>query len=159
MSNSALNSTSNSSGSTEDWKVPGLPPLYHFGAMTGLGVVDSTGGLAVLGTASATVLDKGFVPGVSNSVAVEIEMGPVFAAGATAFWYSVHMRWDFRMDQDWTFYALGGLAGNDTPSSLGGHFEIWPRVGLGTIYAITPVVSLRAEVSHEFMGAGVCFPL
>jgi hypothetical protein len=40
----------------EDWKQTDLPPLYHFGALTGLGIVDSYGGLALLGTASITVL-------------------------------------------------------------------------------------------------------
>lgn len=143
----------------EDWKQTNLPPLYHFGALTGLGIIDSYGGLALLGTASMTVVDHGFIPEVSDSIAAEIEMGPVFVASHTAFWYSAHMRWDFRKDSDWTFYALGGLAGNDTPEGMGGHFEIWPRVGLGTIWKITPTVSMRAELSHEFTGLGVVFPL
>jgi hypothetical protein len=143
----------------EDWKQTDLPPLYHFGALTGLGIVDSYGGLALLGTASMTVIDHGFIPQVSDSVAAELEMGPVFVASHTAFWYSAHLRWDFRKDSDWTFYALGGLAGNDTPEGMGGHFEIWPRVGLGTIWKVTPAVSLRAELSHEFTGFGVVFPL
>jgi hypothetical protein len=143
----------------DDWKQTNLPPLYHFGAMTGLGVIDSYGGFALLGTASMTVMDHGFIPEVSDSVAAEVEMGPVFTSGHTAYWYSVHMRWDFRKDSDWTFYALGGLAGNDTPADLGGHFEIWPRIGLGTIWKVTPTVSMRAELSHEFTGLGVVFPL
>jgi hypothetical protein len=142
-----------------EWKQTNLPPLYHFGAMSGLGVIDSYGGFALLGTASMTVIDHGFIPEVSDSVAAEIELGPVFTSAHTAFWYSMHMRWDFRKDSDWTFYALAGLAGNDTPESLGGHFEIWPRVGLGTIWKVSSSVSMRAELSHEFTGLGVVFPL
>jgi hypothetical protein len=145
--------------SGEDWKTPGLPPLYHFGALTGLGVIDHYGGFTLLGTASMTVMDRGFAPDISNSVAVELEAGPMFTSSHAAFWYSAHLRWDFQKDEDWTFYALGGLAGNDTPDSLGGHFEIWPRFGIGTIWRIDAAISLRAELSHEFMGLGISFPM
>jgi hypothetical protein len=147
------------SGSEADWKMPGLPPLYNFGAMSGLGVIDSYGGVAILGTASLTVLDRGFVPDISNSVAAEIEAGPMITSGHGAFWYSLHMRWDFQKDSDWTFYALAGLAGNGTPSSLGGHFEIWPRIGAGAMYKITSGILLRGEVSHEFTGIGISIPV
>lgn len=145
-------------GSDADWKTPGLPPLYNFGGMTGLGVIDSYGGFTILGTASLTVLDRGFIPDISNSVATEIEAGPMITSGHGAFWYSLHMRWDFQKDNSWTFYAIAGLAGNGTPSSLGGHFEIWPRFGAGAIYKITSFVSLRGEVSHEFTGIGISVP-
>jgi hypothetical protein len=147
------------SGSEADWKMPGLPPLYNFGAMSGLGVIDSYGGVAILGTASLTVLDRGFIPDISNSVATEIEAGPMITSGHGAFWYSLHMRWDFQKDSDWTFYALAGLAGNGTPSSLGGHFEIWPRIGAGAMYKITSGILLRGEVSHEFTGIGLSIPV
>jgi hypothetical protein len=148
-----------SASTGEDWKQTTLPPLYHLGVLTGLGVVDSYGGFALLGTASMTVIDHGLIPEVSDSVAAELELGPVFTSGYTAFWYSAHMRWDFRKDSDWSFYALAGLAGNDTPEALGGHFEIWPRIGLGSIWKISSNVSMRAELSHEFTGVGVVFPL
>jgi len=151
--------TSSVGTSDTDWKTPGLPPLYNFGAMSGLGVIDSYGGVAILGTASLTVLDHGFIPDISNSVATEIEAGPMITSGHGAFWYSLHMRWDFQKDNDWTFYALAGLAGNGTPSSLGGHFEIWPRFGAGAMYKITSGILLRGEVSHEFTGIGISIPV
>jgi hypothetical protein len=158
--NASPSSTVATSGNSDaDWKTPGLPPLYNFGAMSGLGVIDSYGGVAFLGTASLTVLDRGFVPDISNSVATEIEAGPMITSGHGAFWYSLHMRWDFQKDNDWTFYALAGLAGNGTPSSLGGHFEIWPRFGAGAIYKLTSFVSVRGEISHEFTGIGISVPL
>jgi len=153
------NSVATSGNSDADWKTPGLPPLYNFGAMSGLGVIDSYGGVTFLGTASLTVLDRGFIPDISNSVATEIEAGPMITSGHGAFWYSLHMRWDFQKDNDWTFYALAGLAGNGTPSSLGGHFEIWPRFGAGAIYKLTSFVSIRGEISHEFTGIGISVPL
>jgi hypothetical protein len=156
---SPTNSVSTFGNSDADWKTPGLPPLYNFGVMSGLGVIDSYGGVAILGTASLTVLDRGFVPDISNSVATEIEAGPMITSGHGAFWYSLHMRWDFQKDNDWTFYALAGLAGNGTPSSLGGHFEIWPRFGAGAIYKLTSFVSVRGEISHEFTGIGISVPL
>ena len=159
-SNSTANSTPSyaASATDSDWKNPGLPPLYNFGALTGLGIIDSYGGIAILGTASLTIIDRGFIADISNSVATEIEAGPMITSGTAAFWYSLHIRWDFQKDDNWTLYALGGLGGAGTPSAMGGHFEIWPRFGAGAMYKLTSSLLLRGEVSHEFTGIGISVP-
>jgi len=59
------------------------------------------------------------------------------------------------LNEEWTFYALGGLSGYSLPSFLGGHFTIHPRFGGGAIYQLKIPMSIRMEISHEFMGAGV----
>lgn len=143
----------------EDWKGKPENSEISLGALTGAAVVDSHVGLGLLGTASKKILHDGFVPNVTNSVSIEAELGPMFYAGNTIFWYSAHLRWDFQKNTDWIIYALGGLGGNVTPDSLGGHFELYPRFGLGAILLLAGPLGLRAEVSHEFIGAGVIFPM
>src|SRR4051812_17989063 len=103
-----------SAHAAEDWKGDPDPAQVHFGALLGLGVIDSNAGFAVLGTASKKIVQHGFSPDINNSVSIETQLGPLFVSGGTAFAYSAHLRWDFEKDLDWTFYALGGLAGHIT---------------------------------------------
>ncbi len=143
----------------------GLPPAQRFnlGVMNGLGVVDSRPGYSLLGTVAINVMQRGFANDINNQVFIEGAFGPLFVAGSTAFQYSFHLRWDFVKDLDWTFYAVGGLGGVITsneyspipggPKSASSIF--YPRFGLGAIWGLFETISLRAELSHEFIGLGI----
>jgi hypothetical protein len=142
----------------EDWKGSSEPSEISFGALAGLGVIDSSGGFAIIPSISKKIIDRGFVPDVNDSVWIEAEVGPVFFSGATALFFSGHLRWDFIKDQDWTFYALGGASGDVTSSGLGNHFQMGLRFGVGALWQMTPYLKLRGELSHELIVVGVDFP-
>lgn len=139
---------------TEDWK--GNPDLseFTFSLMTGAGIIDSSVGLAVAGAASKKIVRQGFVPDINNTVFIEALLGPVFVAGSAQFSYSTHLRWDFIRDEEWTFYALGGLGGYFTGQSMGNQSLLYPRFGSGVFWNISEYVTLRGELSHEFMVLG-----
>lgn len=142
-----------------DWK--GNPDNTEFGlgVLTGAGILDNHVGWALLGTASKKIVHRGFVPDINDSVSIEIEMGPLLISGSAAFQYSGHLRWDFEKDTWWTLYALGGLGGAVTGASLGDRFELYPRFALGAMWKIGQNFSMRGELSHEFIGVGIVFPM
>jgi hypothetical protein len=146
------------SGSSADFKGSSEFGDTAFGALAGIGVINDSGGFALIPTLSHKILPRGFVPDVNDAVWVEAELGPVFFSGATALWYSAHLRWDFVKDDQWTFFGLGGLAGDVTPDALGHHFQLFPRFGVGALYSIVPYVKIRAEISHELIAVGVDIP-
>ena len=127
--------TSIEPGSTkaDDFKGKDEPTEFDLGAMPGMGILDNHVGFALLGTASKKIVHRGFVPDITNSVSIEVEMGPLFVSGGTAFQYSGHLRWDFIKDSMWTLYALAGLGGDITCASLGDRFELYPRFGMGAM--------------------------
>lgn len=143
--------------SAADWKGEPYLSQMMFSGLTGLAIIDNHTTFTVLGSAAKKILDQGFVPDINDSVWVEAEIGPAFYAGNAALVYSVHLRWDFNQNQNWTFYALAGFAGNVTPAALGGHDEFFPRVGLGAVFHLIENLSIRGELSHEFIVAGVQF--
>ncbi len=143
----------------EDWKGKSDGAQLHLGGLTGMGVLDSQAGYTVLGTASKVLASEGFIGDINDSVSLEAALGPLFVLSSAAFTYSVHLRWDFRKDEHWTFYGLGGLAGNITGSSLGDRFILLPRFGVGTFYHFNERVAIRGEISRELIAAGVIFPL
>lgn len=146
-----------SSQVAEDWKGEPYLSQVMFSALTGLAIIDNHTTFTVLGAAAKKILDRGFVPEINDSVWIEAELGPAFNAGNAAFVYSAHLRWDFNENSTWTFYALAGFAGNITPVKLGGHDEFYPRVGLGAVVHLIENLSIRGELSHEFVVAGAQF--
>jgi len=141
----------------EDFK--GTTP-YHvldLGMMGGLGTFGHDAGFATIGTVALRILEHGFIPDeINDQVFVELQLGPEFMGGETAWFTSAHLRWDFPKDDDWTFYALGGVAGNITNSTGGrNRVTVLPRVGVGAMWVFDPRIGLRAEVSHELLGAGL----
>jgi hypothetical protein len=143
----------------EDFK--GSNPAHEFtlGLTGGLGVVDSTAGFALIGSAAKKIIQHGFVPDINNQVFIELELGPMFASGTTAMVYSAHLRWDFPKDEKWTFFALGGFGGNITDSKLGDHWELFPRFGVGAFWSLKTGLALRGVISHELMVVGVMLEL
>ncbi len=138
----------------EDWKGEPDGIGFDFGGLVGLGIVDSSSGVATIGTLSRKIISKGFVPDISNSVSVEGQFGPIFIPQHTAWFYSAHLRWDFNKSPAWTFYGLGGFGGNIMSSRV----EIFPRLGAGAIWKVDQLVWLRGEVSHELTAVGVTIP-
>ncbi len=153
----AMAGTGASAHAADDFKGPSVPDVVSVGGMTGLAVIDSRAAFTVLGHAARKILDRGFVNDLNDSVWIEGEAGPAFTSGSTAFVYSLHLRWDFVKDATWTFYALAGLGGDVTPAGLGDHFELFPRFGVGAMLHLLENLSLRAELSHELIVAGVQF--
>lgn len=147
------------SASAEDWKGPSDPADLHLGAFLGLGVLDSSAGFLISGTASKKIVRRGFVEDINNSVSVELQPGVLFVRSSSAFVYSAHLRWDFQKDDHWTLYALGGLGGAITSSALGNRFILLPRFGVGAFYQIHPIFALRAELSREVIAVGAVLPL
>lgn len=142
----------------EDWKGKPDRSEFNFGVLTGLGVIDSSGGFALLGTAAQKIIQQGLIPDLNDSVWIELGMGPIFVSGTSAFTYAAHLRWNFEKDPEWTFFALGGVAGNITGASLGSRFLLFPRVGVGALWKMMDLFSWRAELSHELIAVGVVFP-
>ena len=147
-----------SAQTTEDWK--GTPSISEMdaGFLLGMGVLDSSAGFALLGTFSKKIVHQGFVPEINNSVSLEVQAGPLFVSSATAFAYSLHLRWDFTKDSDWTFYSLAGVAGHITGEDLGSRFLLFPRVGLGAFHSTSLGFLVRGEISHEFLTVGLTWP-
>lgn len=148
-----------SSARAEDFKGRPAPHEWDFSGSLGLGIVDSSGAFALTGAAARRIVEKGFVPDLNNQVFVELELGPAFFSGTAAFVYSMHLRWDFQKDDTWTFFALGGLAGNASGSGVFNRWTLHPRFGAGAFYRLNSLLRLRGEVSHELTTVGVAFAL
>ena len=147
------------SGTAEDWKGQSDNSEVHLGALAGLGMIDFNPGFVLLGTASKKIVHHGFVNEVTDSVSLETELGPLFTQGTTVFSYSLHLRWDFEMNEKLTVYALGGAGGYITGASFNNSFALFPRVGLGIFFRASDLILIRGEISHEVIAAGVTVPL
>lgn len=141
----------------EDWKGEPYLSQVMLSALSGLALIDNHTTFTILGAAAKKILDRGFVKGINDSVWGEAEIGPAFYGGSAGLVYSVHLRWDFNKDPNWTFYALAGFSGNVLPMNLGGRNEFFPRFGLGALFHLVENLSIRAELSHELMVAGAQF--
>lgn len=147
------------SGGAENWKGPAEQNQFDVGILSGLGILDSTAGFALLLDAASKVQQEGFIPDINDSASIELQLGPVIRSSGSSFFYSTHLRWDFHKDQAWSFYGLGGVGGHITDSSLGSNFEIFPRFGAGALWHVHEFFSLRGELSHELIGVGLFFRL
>lgn len=141
----------------EDWKGTPDERTFEVGAQIGVATIDSSAGFGLFGAVSKKIIPGGFIEELNNPVFIELMMGPVFLSGGTAFAYSAHLKWEFVKNTDWTFYAVGGLGGNVTGESLGKHFELFPRFGLGSMIHLSDDFFLRSEVSHEWIIIGPSF--
>jgi hypothetical protein len=139
----------------EEWKGPDRGSEFNFGALAGLGLLDGSAGFALLGTVAQRIAKRGFVSEINDEVYIEAQLGPLFMSQGTALMYGAHLRWDFHKNKTLSLYALGGFGGMVLGSSLGSRVEFYPRVGLGAIFHVSELVSIRTEFSHELIGAGV----
>ncbi|MBC7692063.1 MAG: hypothetical protein H7222_09855 [Methylotenera sp.] len=125
-------------------------------AMGGFGLIDTSGGFTVIGAIAKKIVNHGFINDINDQVFLEVEAGPLFTTGTTAWLYSVHGRWDFKQDDQWTFFAMGGLGANSVSSNrVGDRFSVYPRLGVGAFWTLPAGLTLRGEISHEVIIAGV----
>jgi len=141
----------------ETWKGPAPENHFTVGGMGGMAIVGNSVGGVILGSVATKIVNRGFVPDINNQVFIEFQAGPIFLSNFTVLGTSLHLRWDFHKDDDLTLYGLGGmgallLGSNDFPS------EFYPRFGAGVIWHLV-AFDIRAEVSHEWITAGVQFNL
>lgn len=141
--------------SAERWKGEHPKSLFHVGGLTGAGFLSETAGFSILGVAAVKILNKGFLDDFTNQAFLEAQAGALFVGGQTYFQWNLQLRWDFVLDEYWTFYAVGGLGGvsGNTRNTF------YPRFGIGAVWNLFVVCSLRAELTRDFIGAGVVFPL
>lgn len=145
----------------EDWKWPLAENEWTVAMQPGVGVINSSAGFTLQGAIAKKIIQHGFAPDINNQVFVEAQGGPYTTGGASAFLFSTHLRWDFTLNADWTFYALGGLGGNATSQRLGDQFQLLPRFGVGAVLDVerqTGVpIGLRGELSRELISVGAQF--
>lgn len=145
----------------EDWKWPASEHDWTAAVIPGVGIINSSAGFTLQGALAKKIMHQGFAPDINNQVFVEVQAGPYTTGGGSALLFSTHLRWDFTLNQDWMFYALGGLGGNVTSERLGDQFQLLPRFGAGAVLDIerqTGVpIGLRGELSRELIGIGVQF--
>lgn len=153
-----LSFCTNSLRAEEPWF--GTPPEYRFnvGLSVGTGEFNGTYGPAVLVTGATRLIEQGFAPrSINNQVFLELQLGPLFVNGETALLAGAHLRWDFILDINWTFFAVGGMGTLVGGSGLGSPFHIYPRFGIGAMASLLPELVARAEISHEYQILGLMF--
>lgn len=142
-----------------DWQWPGRTENWTLGVLPGVATINSSTGFALQFAGAYRIIEKGFAPDISNQVFVELQAGPFTTSRGSAFLYSAHLRWDFMLNGDWTFYGLGGLGGNKQGEELGSQFQLLPRFGVGALLNLERQthlpLDLRGELSRELIAIGV----
>jgi hypothetical protein len=146
---------------SEDWKGHTETSPIEIGALTGFGIEGSDTSWSVLGTAAYLLVPQGWATDIDNRVWVEGELGPSFfdngGAAHSALQYAADLRWDFTLNEEWTFYGLGGLGGFVLPDYLGRGFTVHPRFGVGAEYQTKTSIMFRGEVASDLLALGIAF--
>lgn len=141
----------------------GAPSQYAQNFFVGLGF-DYFDAFGVQGRYAVRVLD-GLIEGLNNPLNIEGGLGATFYGdvkgkrGVSGFNFVVTGRWDFQMTSEWVFFANAGFGFNAVSSGLtaedvkGGGF--FPAVGVGAMFNFLPDWAVRADVSYQFIGAGI----
>jgi hypothetical protein len=141
----------------EEWK--GTPPegAFSFGLLGGIAPLNSLGGVPLVGHIAAKIVPLGFIPDINNQVWIEAAAGVhiAFLGAFTSGLFSTHLRWDFVLSDEWTFFAVGGFGGAVVSTSAGSSFTFHPRFGVGSIYYFVPQFGIRFELSHEWTAVGL----
>ena len=138
----------------ENWKGEPSKSEITVSSMGGLGLLDGTGAATLLGSISKKIIHKGFSDEINNQVFIEAEFGPMFVFSSTHLLFGAHLRWDFTLNPDWTFFGFGGFGMISTSSVLQNRVQAFPRFGIGAFWHFSRTLSLRMDISHEFSGAG-----
>ena len=134
----------------EEWKGRAPAGKATLGALMGVGL-ESGGHFALMGAAAWMVDEDGFIPEITDQAYIETEMGAGFGKNSR-FLYSVHMRWDFVRNRQWTPFVIAGLSGGS-----GGDFTLAPRFGIGSFWQVSEGWTVRGEISRDLILAGVSF--
>jgi hypothetical protein len=143
----------------EDWI--GDPAMYEWsgGLLSGLGEHDGAIGWSSRASLGWLIKYDGLIPEINDQLVGEIGLGPLVFEDGVGLSYTLHVRWDFHKDANWTFYSLGGLGGRITPEALGNAWRLYPRLGVGAFFKLTSDWWIRAELSHDFLAVGATFQL
>lgn len=144
------------------WKVPVPEQNWGLSVMAGLGITAIGAGGAITGAFSRRIVSQTAIRDISNDLHVELQMGPALIAQTAIglLWSlpgSALGRWDFHLDERWSFFALGGLGWST--SFIGGlaQWNFFPRFGVGAFFRLAPFFALRGEISHEQTVVGGTF--
>jgi len=151
--------TAQNTSNFNDWKGKPSDKEWNLAPLTGLSIFDGKAGMAILGAFAKKVSHEGFVPDINDQVFLEIVLGPLLIDSETAFFSSIHVRWDFQFDDFWRFYSVGGVGNHITGDALGKVFRVFPRFGAGVLMSLSDDLDLRAELSHEVSLIGFSFKL
>lgn len=149
---------------SSDEPFEGVPPVQEQNFFGGLGY-DYFDSFGLQARYALRVLTDGLFEGLNDPIYLEGGLGLTVYGdtkgkkGVTGFNFVVTGRWDFQLDQAWVFFAGAGFGFNAISSGLlaedvaGGGF--FPAIGVGAVYNLTPEWGLRADVSYQFLGAGL----
>jgi len=150
--------SANLASAGEAWKGRTTVRPVEFGLMSGAAIYGSDVNWSILPSVAYLMKDRGFAEDIDNRVWIEGQFGPTFFSShqenQTGLQYSVHLRWDFNMNEHWMFYGLGGLSGFGLPKVYDSSFTLHPRFGAGAQYQTKTALMLRGEISAEFIGLG-----
>lgn len=144
----------------------GKPPVHAQNIFGGLGV-DFFESFGIQARYAYRVLTDGLIEGLNNPLYLEGGLGMTFYGtqvgkrGVTGFNVVLTGRWDFQMDEQWIFFADAGFGVTAVSSGLkaddvrGGGF--FPAVGVGAMFNINQDTAVRADVSYQFLGAGLLY--
>jgi hypothetical protein len=141
----------------EDWKGKAYDKNFQASVMSGMTIMGTAVGFGLMASFAGKILDKGFIPDISNQVFLEGTLGPTFMSAGTGWQMGAHLRWDFHKNEFWTFYSLGGFGWDIIPNGFTNLVAFHPRFGGGVLWDLFPQISLRGEISHEFIGVGAAF--
>jgi len=142
----------------EAWKGRTTVRPLEFGLMSGAAIYGSDVNWSILPSVAHLLKDRAFAEDIDNRVWIEGQFGPTFFSShqksQTGLQYSVHLRWDFNLNEHWMFYGLGGLSGFGLPKAYESSFTLHPRFGAGAEYQTKTALMVRGEISAEFIGLG-----
>jgi hypothetical protein len=145
----------------EEWKGHTVVSPLELGILGGAAPFGTDVHWSVLMTGAVLLEETGWADDLDDRIWIELQAGPAFfdlpGGSQSGFQYSAHLRWDFTYNEFWNFYGLGGLAGFKLPSGLGNSLTVRPRFGVGVQYQTKAALMFRAELSAEFIGAGIGF--
>lgn len=143
----------------EAWKGEPSASNVQLSLQGGVDGYRTNNGFAFLGGAAFKAIPNGLLDDVNEVGFFEVQLGHTFLDGGDPWPYSVHFRWDFQRNIDWTFYALGGLGGHfGDVHAFDADWAVHPRFGIGTLWSpFVENMSIRAEVAADRATAGVQF--
>jgi hypothetical protein len=145
----------------------GSPPPQRQNLTLSVGT-DYFAAFGVQGRYAYRILDR-IIEEINNPIYIEGGAGMSFyggvkrpfrseLTGVTGFNIALSGRWDFILDQMWTFFALAGF-GHNWVSHDAAEFVRGANVnllaGIGGFCNVTPEWAVRADIGYNFTGLGV----
>ncbi len=145
----------------DPWKVTPPESNWAIAAMGGLGLPGSSTGLAASLAMSRKIWAGGWIADISNDVHGELQAGWVFLFGAPANYTlfaipaALVLRWDFHLNEQFTFFALGGAGFTLTYWAGVNGYAFYPKLAIGVLWRFAKHFALRGEISHEQTVVGI----